>query len=879
MKHNANKPKVAQPVVNPVVKQSPEARSAEEKLAEVGKRLAEAEKKLAETERKRDSAEQEWQRLRDDCESLDQKMKTLKESFDKRKGELEENFSDRKKEIDEQISVRKAELDELISDRKETIKLINDEGARLVSDIKSALSEMRESAGKNGERFGELYVSAIGDAEELMNRVNEDGIRIASALKSALEEVRESAGKCGAGFGELYAAAADAARERLVSAVSETDKVIASLAKLNDEISEKSGEYVEESVNRRREAEKELSEWRESKFAEVDGEIKKAREENEAKKVLLDRREEELVLMKRTLEGRESALSAYIEEKVGERVGLVVSDNEGLKRQIDDLYAELENANKEKAVFEHEWKKSEAFDINQLKDENRDILEKLMKMQDERIPEELRADIIAKAKQYEGLKNELTEAQERLYEFERENIRLKRLEGLNSFLKDLTDEQAEKIEELKDRVNQLKDAKLSQGYRMEPITKRVFTGKYPKLNEDGKEISEREWLDKIKDGIRDEGFEFSDRLVEAFHTCVKTAIWSPITVLAGVSGTGKSELPRLYSQYGGLLFVNTPVKPDWDSPSSMLGYYNALERRFEAKPILRAMCQMQEKDGGFLKKGALFLLDEMNLAHIELYFSDMLSKLEENRNKEGDGAAQIDIDLGAGVDSLPIKLTRNMLWVGTMNEDETTKGLSDKVVDRSNIIVFPRPKALASRSLRPKAGETYPLLDWTIWERWQNEYLKLREESEFRKVTEKYRKIIESISECLEKGGRALGHRVWQSIEHYIAACPRVADACRGKIDSEENEKKMDGAFAEAVAFKVMPKLRGIETEGKVKEDCLNAIKDIIGKEVPDLSADYENANNAPYGVFMWKSGGFLEAERDENDDKPEDGGSKKRKC
>src|SRR5699024_622559 len=92
----------------------------------------------------------------------------------------------------------------------------------------------------------------------------------------------------------------------------------------------------------------------------------------------------------------------------------------------------------------------------------------------------------------------------------------------------------------------------------------------------------------------------------------------------------------------------------------------------------------------------IVLLDEMNLAHVELYFSDMLSKLERRRNS--DDEINVEIDLGAGMPKYLLELTDSILWVGTMNEDETTKSLSDKVLDRGNLLSFPRPKEFISRS-------------------------------------------------------------------------------------------------------------------------------------------------------------------------------------
>ncbi|MCI5778660.1 MAG: hypothetical protein MR051_02415, partial [Lentisphaeria bacterium] len=65
-------------------------------------------------------------------------------------------------------------------------------------------------------------------------------------------------------------------------------------------------------------------------------------------------------------------------------------------------------------------------------------------------------------------------------------------------------------------------------------------------------------------------------------------------VLAGVSGTGKSELPRLYSHFGGLFFEPLSVQPNWDSQESMLGFFNSIDNKFDAQPVLRFLAQSQK---------------------------------------------------------------------------------------------------------------------------------------------------------------------------------------------------------------------------------------------------------------------------------------------
>jgi hypothetical protein len=153
------------------------------------------------------------------------------------------------------------------------------------------------------------------------------------------------------------------------------------------------------------------------------------------------------------------------------------------------------------------------------------------------------------------------------------------------------------------------------------------------------EIDEITWLTGIGNACDTYGLHFNPRILKAFHTALKTAEWSPLTVLAGVSGTGKSELPRLYSHFGGIYFEPLSVQPNWDSQESMLGFFNSIDNKFDAQPVLRFLAQSQKPWSndypGLQDAVCLVLLDEMNLAHPELYFAEFLSKLELRRGRKG----------------------------------------------------------------------------------------------------------------------------------------------------------------------------------------------------------------------------------------------------
>ena len=373
----------------------------------------------------------------------------------------------------------------------------------------------------------------------------------------------------------------------------------------------------------------------------------------------------------------------------------------------------------------------------------------------------------------------------------------------------------------------------------------------------GTNLGEIHWLKNIKDKMETAGIRISDKLLYAFHTSVKIHDWSPLVVLAGVSGTGKSELPRQYAHHGGMNFISIPVKPDWDSMQSLFGYYNSIENKFEPTELSRAIYYMQSAQ--MQDTLLMVLLDEMNLAYVELYFSDLLSKYETNRGT--DEVITYEISLGANEEPEKMEIGNNILWVGTMNEDETTKALSDKVVDRSTLLTFPRPRTLVSRSVDIKIADTEKKLPLKVWEKWCASIL-TENEVKSKIQIEDYRRIIEDINEQMSKVNRNLGHRVWQSIELYIFSHPLTI---ANKENGMEFKKQFDMAFAEAVAFKVMPKLRGIEVSGDSKK-VLEAIGSIIDRDVHSLHDDYKQAMSLSSRIFQWCSAKFMDVDEERSE-------------
>lgn len=467
-----------------------------------------------------------------------------------------------------------------------------------------------------------------------------------------------------------------------------------------------------------------------------------------------------------------------------------------------------------------------------------------------------------------------------------------KLNGENAKLQDNLQDLKNQLDTLQGRYQSVQAELLrvsTAQSRLEERDKRlktIQTGGEPPLqgNPIGLETRECEWLDHIWRNCKEFGMVFPRRILYAFHTALKISDWSMITVLSGVSGTGKSELPKLYAAFGGMNFISVPVQPSWDSQESMLGFFNSIDNRFEPEPLLRFLYRCTE-DADFCNYMSIVLLDEMNLAHVEHYFADFLSKLELRRGADKYSLPKVEVKLGAGVEPYDLELKRSILWTGTMNQDETTKSLSDKVLDRGLVIYFPRPAHLEGRkrmtSLQKAVEDSgRPLMTTAAWSRWLvrdlETYKGVSDEisSAVRGKMDDYRRIVERINDELEWTGRALGHRVWQAIEYYIVNYPTVRQAMLENQDAftAELQEAMNTAFEDQLVQKVMPKLRGIETRGEGRQH-LQKIEDLLEQEGFDhLKDDFDLAMELGYGQFIWSSAKYIQSE-EEAHEPPVEGG------
>lgn len=229
---------------------------------------------------------------------------------------------------------------------------------------------------------------------------------------------------------------------------------------------------------------------------------------------------------------------------------------------------------------------------------------------------------------------------------------------------------------------------------------------------------------------------------------------TPFTVLSGPSGSGKTSLILAYARQMGIHVTTIAVQPGWTSVQDLHGYVNPLRSaEYRSTPFFEALgyqvrqnkaAELREVLHGLALEGLsdepdaipldLVLLDEINLSHVEYFLADYLSAFElDSRNvalTTPDEALRLALsEDGTTDDAHPLAwlrhfrgqldVPRSFLIAGTANEDDTTRGFSDKFRDRSAFLHVEAPKLVNKILQRPKEvkdGRRY--VPRTTWEAW-----------------------------------------------------------------------------------------------------------------------------------------------------------------
>lgn len=153
-----------------------------------------------------------------------------------------------------------------------------------------------------------------------------------------------------------------------------------------------------------------------------------------------------------------------------------------------------------------------------------------------------------------------------------------------------------------------------------------------------------------------------------------------IIILQGISGTGKTSLPYAFGKFMKKDTTVVSVQPAWRERTELYGYFNEFTKMYTETEFLKAIYE-----ANYYRTPHIVILDEMNIARVEYYFAEMLSILEMPLESEW----KIDI-VTAMWDNDPclilegkVQIPNNVWFIGTINNDDSTFAVADKVYDRA----------------------------------------------------------------------------------------------------------------------------------------------------------------------------------------------------
>lgn len=325
-----------------------------------------------------------------------------------------------------------------------------------------------------------------------------------------------------------------------------------------------------------------------------------------------------------------------------------------------------------------------------------------------------------------------------------------------------------------------------------------------------KEMTIKEKVAAIKSYIAARGFNYEGDLIENFYLSLKS---KPFVILAGTSGTGKTRLVKLFAEAIGAQMKLVPVRPDWSDSSDLFGHTD-LSNDFHPGAIIDFIKQAEwNKDTPHF-----ICLDEMNLARVEYYLSDILSIIE-TRDRKANGRIETDPLLDDTYFKRTedqkkygrVYLPENLYIIGTVNMDETTFPFSKKVLDRANTIEF----SFANLMSRPTAGgtEAAQKLDNSFL---KTDYLYLSECDDV-DLIDGVCFNLEELNQILLKANLHVGYRVRDEISFYMM-----------------NNKNADllteeAAFDHEIMQKILPRIQGSSA----------AIKNVLSELFIKCAGDY----------------------------------------
>jgi|GEM_PF-4166195 len=339
------------------------------------------------------------------------------------------------------------------------------------------------------------------------------------------------------------------------------------------------------------------------------------------------------------------------------------------------------------------------------------------------------------------------------------------------------------------------------------------------------------WRKLWDDGFR---IEFEDLI--NFYLALKPR---GFVILSGISGNGKSQLVRRLAELIRLPnsppFSNlesVPVPPNWNDMSHLFGFYNSLRLGFEPGPALAAIRKAIDCNDQHGSCAVFLQLDELNLSRVEHYLSDYLSVMETKRFMDGKWVIDPIRVAGGRLGTIPyvgaegeakdfvnqvpaeVMWPENLLLVGTINIDESTQGISPKVLDRANSIEVDLPPMTALAPAAPPGYEDAEL-------HYLGHYLADRPYRTFEQALDARPNEVaivfswlNDVNDLLRRWRVQFGARVYHEVCIYVAYSADLIDQAEA-IDVNLHGFTFVSALDRQVMQKILPRISGTQDQLK----------------------------------------------------------------
>lgn len=370
------------------------------------------------------------------------------------------------------------------------------------------------------------------------------------------------------------------------------------------------------------------------------------------------------------------------------------------------------------------------------------------------------------------------------------------------------------------RIEEILNACLNNFIKGKTITK-------PKQVTNDNGLSLKEIIEHVHAFITNSGFQYQYEEIANFYLSLRA---KPFVILAGISGTGKTQLPRMFAASLGFSkeqIIQLPVRPDWTDSSDLLGY-TSLDGHFIPKDLTLAIQKAIKNPD----KPYFFILDEMNLARVEHYFSDYLSVIETREwignEIKTDPILREEILRSAHNKNefTEMGLPQNLYLIGTVNMDETTHAFSKKVLDRANSIEMNEVDLNWTTNIE----RTVPKLANISNEIFKTVYLNSVDLNEVNKKSiSDEMNLLQSVNKILEKADLHFAYRVRDEIAFYLI------------INKTYQLMNSNIAFDFQLVQKILPRIHGSsERVQTVLVDLLNVLE---GKDFRSSNFEFSMIN------------------------------------